>query len=189
MGLHAHGPVDYVVTFDYLDIVLTEAKKSEMLQGVVQNLLQQRASQEFLTNVLLDFEEVGDSRKRRFEEAFDDIASTSTCGSTTTGSDWIFTKISYNSISKKSAIMIAEKFSVNLGGTQEVIREAIKPILSILVRMTIDQINAVADNRQLAERRQRKLDPVAVFKLQATDGTAVEDEINNSQVADEEEEM
>jgi hypothetical protein len=187
VGLHAHGPVDYVLTFDYLDIVITEAKTSEISQGVVQNLLQQRASQEFLTNVLLDFYEVGESRKRRFKEAFDDIASIS-CGSTTTGSDWIFTKICYDSISKKSVIMISEKFRVDLGGTQEVLREAIKPILSILVRMTTDQIDAVANNPNLAAHRQRIWNAGAVFNLQAKEGNAVEDEINSIQVTEEEEE-
>jgi hypothetical protein len=44
VGLHAHGPVDYVVVFDYLDIILTEAKKLEISQGVIQNLLQQSIS-------------------------------------------------------------------------------------------------------------------------------------------------
>ena len=186
VGLHAHGPVDYVVVFDYLDIILTEAKKLEILQGVVQNLLQQRASQEFLTNVLLDFEETGESRKRCFQDAFDKIASTATCGCATTGSEWIFTKIRYNNVSKQSVVEISEKYTIDLGSTKEDLQQAIKPILSIFVRMTMDQIDAVAMNTGLAERRQRTLPPLSVFNLQAEEGNAVENEINESQVADEE---
>ena len=186
VGLHAHGPVDYVVVFDYLDIILTEAKKLEILQGVIQNLLQQRASQEFLTNVLLDFEETGESRKRCFQHAFDEIASTATCGCATTGSEWIFTKIRYNNVSKQSVVEISEKYTIDLGSTKEDLQQAIKPILSIFVRMTMDQIDAVAKNTGLAERRQRTLPPLSVFNLQAEEGNAVENEINESQVADEE---
>lgn len=185
VGLHAHGPVDYVVVFDYLDIILTEAKKLEILPGVIQNLLQQRASQEFLTNVLLDFKETGESRKRCFQLAFDDIASTATCGCATTGSEWIFTKIRYNNVSKQSVVEISEKYIIDLGSAKEELQHAIKPILSIFVRMTMDQIDAVTSNSKLAARRQRTLTPVSVFNLQAEEGNAVENEINESQVEEE----
>jgi hypothetical protein len=149
-------------------------------------LLQQRASQEFLTNVLLDFEEIGESRKRCFQHAFDEIASTATCVCATTGSEWIFTKIRYNNVSKQSVVDISEKYTIDLGSTKEDLQQAIKPILSIFVRMTMDQIDAVAKNTGLAERRQRTLPPLSVFNLQAEEGNAVENEINESQVADEE---
>eukprot|EP01036_Dinobryon_divergens_P024427 gene24427-32876_t len=180
VGLHAHGPVDYVVVFDYLDIILTEAKKREISQGVIQNLLQQRASQEFLTNILLDFNETGESRKRSFQEAFNEIASTPTCGTVTTGSEWVFTKILYHGPGK-SEVVLSERYSLELGSSREVLQKAIKPILSIFVRMTIDQITAVSSNKALNDRRGRVLTPLAVFNLQAAVGMAVEDEILDNQ--------
>ena len=115
-GLHARGPVDYVVVFDYLDIILTEAKKLEILQDVIQNYFE-RASREVLTNVLLYFEELGESRKRSFQDAFEEIASTATCRCATTGSEWILTKIRYNNVSKQSVVEISEKYTIDLGKT------------------------------------------------------------------------
>ena len=181
VGLHAHGPVDYVVVFDYLDIILTEAKKVDIPNGVIQNLLQQRASQEFLSNVLLDCNEKGESRKRRFQEVFEAIASTATCGAVTTGSEWIFTRILYNHGTKKSQVELSEKYLIPLGSAKEVLREAIEPVLSIFVRMTIDQIMAVTENTRLEELRKRPMPPLAVFNLQAEEGIAVENEIRGRQ--------
>ena len=187
VGLHAHGPVDYVVVFDYLDIILTEAKKLEISQGVIQNLLQQRASQEFLTNVLLDFNETGESRKRCFQEAFDVVASTSTCGTVSTGSEWVFTKICYDTLTRKSKVELSKRYSIALGSAKEVLQEAVKPVLSIFVRMTIDQITAVSLNTGLAERRRRILSPLtqltvsSLQDLQAAEGNAVVNEIRESQ--------
>jgi Mor family transcriptional regulator len=186
VGLHARGPVDYVVVFDCLDIILTEAKKLAISEGVIQNLLQQRASQEFLTNVLLDFDETGESRKRCFQDAFDKIASTATCGCATTGSEWIFTKIRYDNKSKQSVVEISDKYTIDLGSKKEDLQQSIEPILSIFVKMTMDQIDAVAQNEGLAERRHKKLHALSVFNLQAKEGNAVETEINESQVADKE---
>jgi hypothetical protein len=120
-----------------------EAKKLEISQGVIQNLLQQRASQEILTNVLLDFNETGESRKRCFQEALDVVASTPTCGAVSTGSEWVFTKICYDTLTKKSKVELSEKYCIALGSAKEVLQEAVKPVLSIFVRMTIDQITAV----------------------------------------------
>eukprot|EP00597_Dinobryon_sp_UTEXLB2267_P018215 CAMPEP_0201113322 /NCGR_PEP_ID=MMETSP0812-20130820/77780_1 /ASSEMBLY_ACC=CAM_ASM_000668 /TAXON_ID=98059 /ORGANISM="Dinobryon sp., Strain UTEXLB2267" /LENGTH=98 /DNA_ID=CAMNT_0047376839 /DNA_START=983 /DNA_END=1279 /DNA_ORIENTATION=- len=45
--------------------------------------------------MLLDVNETGESRKRCFQETFDVVASTATCGTVTTGSEWVFTKIRY----------------------------------------------------------------------------------------------
>jgi len=175
VGLHAHGPVDYVVIFDYLNIILTEAKKHDINQGIIQNLLQQRASQEFLTNMLLDVNETGESRKRCFQETFDVVASTATCGTVTTGSEWVFTKIRYCTLTKKSQVELSEWYTMDLGSAKEVLQESVKPILSILVRMTIDQITAISSNVGLA------VVEYCPFRLQVVEGNGVENEINESQ--------
>jgi hypothetical protein len=99
----------------------------------------------------------------------------------TTGSEWLFTKIRYNPVAKKSVVVLSERHSLELGSSREGLQEAIKPILSIFVRMTIDQITAASSNRALDESRRRGLTPFAVSNLQAADGKAVEDEILGSQ--------
>ena len=75
-----------------------------------------------------------------------------------------------------------------MGSAKEVLQEAVKPVLSIFVRMTIDQITAVSLNTGLAERRRRVLSPLTqVFSLenlQAAEGNTVENEIRESQDAE-----
>jgi hypothetical protein len=65
--------------------------------------------------VLLDCDETEEFRKRCFQTAFDKIASAATCGCATTGSEWVFTKIRYNNMSKKSVVEISEKYNIDLG--------------------------------------------------------------------------
>lgn len=95
IGKRAHGPVDYSFLFDCLDLVLTEAKRDDLDLGIVQNLLQQRACQEFLANTLIDYDAIQDDRKRKFAEAFNDVARTPTCGNTSTGEKWVLSRTKY----------------------------------------------------------------------------------------------
>ena len=73
---------------------------------------------------------------------------------------------------------------------KEVLQEAVKPVLSIFVRMTIDQITAVSLNTGLAERRRRVFSPLtqltvsSLQDLQAAEGNAVVNEIRESQEAE-----
>ena len=76
---------------------------------------------------------------------------------------------------------LSEKYLIPLGSAKEVLREAIEPVLSIFVRMTIDQIMAVTENTRLEELRKRPMPPLAVFNLQAEEGIAVENEIRGRQ--------
>ena len=64
----------------------------------------------------------------------------------TTGSEWVFTKTRHDILTKQSHVELSESYSIILGSAKEVLQEAIKPILLILVRMTIDQIAAVSLN-------------------------------------------
>lgn len=89
IGKRAHGPVDYSFLFDCLDLVLTEAKREDVELGMVHNLLQLRACQEFLANTLIAQDLIQDQQKRAFAEAFADVARTPTCGITSTGGKWV----------------------------------------------------------------------------------------------------
>jgi hypothetical protein len=95
--------VDYVILFDFLDIILTEAKTLDLKDGIIQNLLQLRSSQEFLANSLSSVTDVGDERKRNFDGAFEAIAKTPALGTVSNGREWVFTKLAYNE-EKKSVV-------------------------------------------------------------------------------------
>ena len=85
------------------------------------------------------------------------------------------TTISESSV--ENLIALLRKFPITCS-----ILEAIEPVLSIFVRMTIDQIMAVTENTGLEELRKRPMgSPLADFNLQAEEGIAVENEIRGRQ--------
>jgi hypothetical protein len=158
IGLHAHGPVDYTIMFDCLDIVLTEAKKHEVEDGILQNLLQQRASQEFLSNTLLSDNAsnehfVGYDRKRKFNEIFKDIASIPTFGIVSTGSEWVLTKLLYNSVTEKSSLQISHKITVSLAATEVVIFEEMKKLILKLANLILQHVENVRGSEKFQFQR------------------------------------
>jgi hypothetical protein len=100
-----------------IDIVLTEAKKEDIETGVYQNLLQQQASLEVVTEIFASDTSstststisgyVGSSdhnssstgtsssvggKKRRIEDIYNRLSTITTCGIVTTGRLWALTK-------------------------------------------------------------------------------------------------
>lgn len=154
IGKRAHGPVDYSFLFDCLDLVLTEAKRENLDFGIVQNLLQQRACQEFLANTLINYDFIQEERKRKFAEAFADVARTNTCGITSTGAKWVFsqTKCMYNEITNTMVtdVFISETIEIDLAAVNE---EKLKRLISRIVHLVLSQADGVTANHQLAERR------------------------------------
>ncbi len=135
-GLKASGPVDYIIMLDYLDIILTEAKKETAREGIIQNLLQQHASLEFLSNILIDIDIVGLDRKRKFNETFEDIRlSFPTFGIVSTGSEWIFTKCVRQAEPKeKTKIYRSNTVSINFNNNQSLtdLEPTLRKILYII---------------------------------------------------------
>jgi hypothetical protein len=92
VGRHAHGPVDWCFLSDCIDIVLTEAEKTNMLEGLVQNLLQQGAAVDFYANNFMNERVVGEERKKKFDEVRSEVVSLPTYGIVSTGREWKFTR-------------------------------------------------------------------------------------------------
>jgi len=186
IGQHAYGSVDFVMVFEHLEVMITKTKRYEMLKGIVQNLIQQRASQEFFTKCL-NIEEQNKneepSRKRPLQEAFGNHIISETCGCVTSGNDWVFTKLQYNNVTKQSNVSISETYSINWKSSKEVLQDTIRPILSKYVRMVIDYIEIDVRNMY----RKQSLDAFEVYKKQAKDGIEVEREIMESQSNENEE--
>ncbi len=65
IGRRFHGPVNYSIMYGLLDIVVTEAKKSDVEAGLYQILLQQHVSLELLSDTFTDTRMLG---KRRRDE-------------------------------------------------------------------------------------------------------------------------
>ena len=79
-----YGPVDYVISFKSINIVLTEAQKEKVGIGVAQNIAQQIAIERArkLCNVV--------GGKRKYDDLLSEIAKVPTNGTITTGDEWLF---------------------------------------------------------------------------------------------------
>ena len=147
LGMNAQGPVDYSILFDLIDLVLSEAKKKDLDTGVVQCLLQQRASQEFLVNVLIDLELNGESRKRKFEETFDVVSAIPTFGITSTGSEWVFSTIFIDS-SGQTCVVLSNTIQLDLARPD---LTTVSNLVSRIVNIVLNQIEKVKESKELQE--------------------------------------
>eukprot|EP01031_Cornospumella_fuschlensis_P036373 gene36373-44123_t len=192
IGKHAHGPVDYSFVFDCLDLVLTEAKREDLDLGIVQNLLQQRACQEFLANTLIDYDAIQDRRKRMFADAFEYVSQTPTCGITSTGGMWVFSRTQRvrNEVTGNflTDVVISETIEIDLACVNA---ERLTILLSRIVQLLLTQVEHVAANNKLAERRRKIIPPgnnetLSMHKLEHERAKDVEWLLSQDQDEDEE---
>lgn len=142
-GLKAAGPVDYVIALDCCDIVVTEAKdKHSAQEGVLPNLLQQHASLEFLSNVLMDPCVTGSNRKKRSREEFEGFWTLlPTFGVVSNGVQWIFTKC-YRSAGEPTQILQSNPIHIDYRTHSTVgdLEPSVRRILFVIANITIEQI-------------------------------------------------
>jgi hypothetical protein len=185
-GLKASGPVDYIIMLDYLDIILTEAKKETAHEGIIQNLLQQQASLEFLSNILIDSDIVGMDRKRVFSETFEDIRlSFPTYGIVSTGSEWIFTKcVRRNVPSEKTKIYRSNTISITYNSNQTLLdlEPTIRKILYAISNIMIVQIENVKEfdpSKKLkieGKSSDVTINPIELLRMETAEGKELRNE-------------
>lgn len=152
IGRLAHGPADFVLTYDFLDIISTEAKEQDMKEGIIQNLLQQRASLEFLSNTILDGALTGRKRKERFDEIFNDVASVPTCGIVSTGEKWLFT-VCDRLPDGKTRVTQSKEISLKLDGSEKELTTSLEVLLSEIANLVHRQIERLTKSKALNKRR------------------------------------
>ena len=170
IGKSAYGIVDYSIIYDCMDLIVTESKNDNLNTSIVQNLLQQRACQDFLTNTLIDYNTIQSERKRKFYETFDDIVLTPTYGITTTGSQWVLSKIVCNRRQDtgeiQSRVYISDTIEINLSNIDTI---QLKRLMSRVAHLIIQYTNAITLNNNLNKRRK------AVFSYESTASIALQD--------------
>lgn len=92
-GNSGQGPVDYILSYKSVYIVIGEAKKSELVEGFNQNVMQQWNYLESLADKSLPFTVSGSKRKADFEKEFNKLKKLGTFGITSTGEKWIFSRV------------------------------------------------------------------------------------------------
>ncbi len=129
-------------------MVLSEAKETALDAGIVQCLLQQRASQEFLVNTLIDIDEYGETRKRKFDDAFSIVSTIPTYGITSTGYDWVLSTTSVNNSDpeKHTYVCLSNTIRLNLHNPDST---TVCGLLSRIVNIILQQIAAVQSSTSL----------------------------------------
>jgi hypothetical protein len=147
-GLHGHGPVDYSILLDFLDIVLTEAKKGDLKSGLLQNLLQQRAALEFLANMVIGKEVKGVLRKRKFSEMFDQLRfEIPTFGIVSTAKEWQFSRsVGVNEEYQSTSVKLSQLIQLPFQTPSPERTNALKVIMGTIVNILDQQVTAVSSN-------------------------------------------
>jgi hypothetical protein len=161
LGRRYHGPVDYSLMYDIFDIILTEAKKSDITSGIYQNLLQQHASLEFISNLFTDKNYVGKRRRDEFEEIYNDLKLFGTAGIITTGNLWTFTKIVYFENAKY--VYRSDEIALNLNSNDlsqssssasqsSAFLEQVTRLMRKICKLILDQIDKVNLKKDVVDK-------------------------------------
>eukprot|EP01039_Chlorochromonas_danica_P004643 gene4643-5085_t len=137
VGKHGRGPIDYTLLFELIFVILTEAKTTDLRGGLTQNIVQQRSCRESLANALVvPVTSVGETRKRKYDQAFDVVRTIPTFGIVTTGGQWQFTKVDR---SRENTMMATQLQNI------EVILRRIVGVL----RYQMEEVNSHAEVKDL----------------------------------------
>jgi hypothetical protein len=119
-----------------LDIVLTEAKSSELKAGILQNILQQRSAKEFLA-------------KLKYSEDLIALTPLSSYGIVSDGSNWIFTKLIYDHITRK--VFLIKSSSCNI--LPQLTVENVKKLISRILGMINVQLQTIQFIKNLNDQK------------------------------------
>jgi hypothetical protein len=92
-GNSGQGPVDYILSYKSVYIVIGEAKKCDLMEGFNQNVMQQWNYLESLADKCLPLALSGSKRKHDFETQFRGLINLGTYGITSTGYAWMFSRV------------------------------------------------------------------------------------------------
>lgn len=179
LGKRFHGPVDYSLMYEIVDIVLTEAKRIDLEQGILQNLLQQRASQEFLANAFVNENLTGKRYREVAELNYKDISRMPTYGIVSTGEKWTFLKFYHQ---PSNQIYQSDVYQVNLQHRHcsshfDAFVDSIAVLLRFIIGIIYDQITWIESHEGVWKRQ--KIDLDAILRRESTLSSHVEDDDND----------
>jgi hypothetical protein len=157
-GTSGHGPVDYVLSYMNVYIVIGEAKHKQILEGLYQNLVQQRSALDSLADKMVGSAVVGCKRSRDFSQALNNLRDLITCGIISTGTEWMFSKTVRDPVN--SSKVIAHKsgcypLSLSPLATDPahiaVLKVEVEVLLRMIVSMILTQKEAVDNHTGLKE--------------------------------------
>ena len=137
-GSKGNGPVDYVAEYKDFNVVITEAKKDNVDDGLSQNIAQLVSSREDYVHRVLGV-------KRKIEEVSPEISSVPSFGAVSTATNWIFTLL------EGSTVYCTRLFTISLSlpGPDEdgsILRRDLYKVIRQLVGLLETQKVAVDNN-------------------------------------------
>lgn len=157
-GTSGHGPVDYVLSYLNVYIVVGEAKHKELLEGLYQNLVQQRNAMESLADKMLGSSTVGEKRSRDFFDKLAALQDLGTCGITSTGKEWMFSRTErHPTDSSKTIVHKSPSYALTASPTSTdptqlaALRTQVCVLLRKIVHMIFTQKKAVNDHPMLKD--------------------------------------
>jgi hypothetical protein len=134
VGTRAQGPVDYDIFYDLFHLLVIEAKKDKILEGVVQNFVQLVASRDDCQFNRL---------KRKRDPDQDDIETFPSIGVVSTGNDWIFTMYVRENNEWKLYRSKDFKVTLSLDSTSEQMQSQVSCLLKMLLSLIRSQVDLV----------------------------------------------
>ena len=197
VGRRFHGPVDYSIMYALFEIILTEAKKSDLQTGLYQNLLQQHASLELLSDLFIDRNVLGTKRRFDYINNYNDLKYISTAGIVTTGKAWVFNKVIIDKNADKKHIYRSSEIDLTLNSlvlnqsTAEPVmdgfRESMKKLMKLICQLVLEQIEEIQKHQALISKYSEGFSPVTLWETQLARSDIVQTELEDAADEDDEE--
>jgi hypothetical protein len=138
------GPVDYVAVYKHFDIILTEAKKEDVVGGIRQNIAQQVAGREHFARTTVLSESGGATDlKRKYDDILSDIEDVPSCGIVTTGDEWIFLSYTHKAEGYRLVKSVTYPLSICSIATEDLRRSQLQCLLLKIGGVLRRQMDAV----------------------------------------------
>jgi hypothetical protein len=154
-GSSGHGPIDYVMSYLHVLIVIGEAKHKDILDGLYQNLVQQHNALESLADKIVGSSTVGSKRSFKFVEVMSSLRHLGTYGITSTGREWMFSRTVPDSLDAskvkifKSQIYMLTASPIATVEEKQAMKAQVNILLRIIVKMIFNQKAAINDYKSL----------------------------------------
>jgi hypothetical protein len=163
-GVSGHGPVDYILSYLNVYIVIGEAKHMDLFDSLHKNLVQQCNALQSLADKILErtvVGVVGNKRSLDFFCTYAQLRNMSTFGITSTGTEWVFSRTEkYTTDSTKISSSRSQRYSLNVRDittTTDIQRATLKSqihdLLRLIVHIIFTQKAAVDDHPTLKNRK------------------------------------
>ena len=190
-GSSGHGPVDYVMSYLHVLIVIGEAKHKDLIAGFYQNLVQQQNALDSLADKIVGSATVGSKRSHKFVEVLSSLRGLGTYGITSTGKEWIFSRtVPDPSDATRVKVFKSQSYALFASATATAeeklaMKSQVIVLLRIIVGMIFNQKAAIDGNHVINNNElQTKIDAEEGIAQEIAMGAAEFEERDDEYAAD-----